>query len=202
VATLVLTLVGCSTGSGSSRLPSGSPGASDPAPLPSASAETSPGVPSPTPAVFESARHLYRLEVPLHWSVTEHEGSWTSIDELAADTEVPGEDVIAPRSLIAFLVMNSMAIPGGMSADEWHTAVDERVVSFAEPTCPATKTTGSIGGEPAAVLDTRCFGSIFVGRTVAHGGRGYYFSTRRPDGLADVEASLDTVIESIAFVHP
>lgn len=153
----------------------------------------------PTPRTFESARHGYSVEVPPQWDVTEYEGTWTRLGQFSPGAEVPGEDVVAPPDKASFLVANSMAIPEGMTAADWLSAFDALVAAGLDPNCPGTRRTRVIAGERATIVEQRCQGSVVVGRSLTHGGRGYYFTTRFSAGDSATEATLDDVVGSIRF---
>jgi hypothetical protein len=155
--------------------------------------------PSPSPSPFESDRHAYAATIPGGWQVTEYEGEWTNLDQFSPGAEVPGEDVIAPSDLAAFLVMDSMAIPDGMSAEEWLEAFDDLVEEGASPDCSTTVDRGTFAGERATVVEQNCDGSVIVGRSLMHGGRGYYFTVVFPEGDKAAEATVDAILTSIRF---
>ena len=167
----------------------------------STTASTSPAPSTAAPLTFESARHLYRLEVPAGWRVTEYDGTWTDLEQFNPGAEVPGEDVVAPTSISSFLVVNSMAIPEGMSAADWVTAFDAAVATGFTETCPGTTRAGELAGESATIVEQPCEGSVIIGRSLTHEGRGYYFTTRGPSDDLDSEAMLENLVASIAFVN-
>jgi hypothetical protein len=147
-----------------------------------------------------STRHGYQVQVPPGWDVREWEGTWTNFSDFGPGNEVPGEDVIRSADLSSFLVDNSMVIPDGMTAADWLAEIDRIVQEELDPACPATMSPGTVGGEPATlVLGPPCAGSVIVGRHVAHDGRGYYFTTKVPEGDADAEALIQRVVDSIQF---
>jgi hypothetical protein len=190
IATLVvgLAIIGCGSSEGD-----------DEAAAPTTTSTSS--APSTTaPLSFESTRHHYRLEVPAGWRVTEYEGTWTDLEQFDPGAEVAGEDVIAPASTSSFLVVNSMAIPEGMSATDWLTAFDAAVATGLTETCPGSTRAGEIAGEPATIVEQPCEGSVIIGRSLTHEGRGYYFTTRGPSDDPDSEAMLENLVASIAFV--
>ena len=170
---------------------------------------TDPSTTSPTQAVtesetasprrFESSRHGYSLLVPAGWEVTEYEGVWTHLDQFSPGAEVPGEDVIAPPDLTAFLVTDSMAIPSGMSSQEWLTALAGLVEAGIPPECSTSVQRGVFAGESATIVDQRCDDSVIVGRSLTHDRRGYYFTILFPAGDRAAEASLDEMVASIEF---
>jgi hypothetical protein len=152
------------------------------------------------PLAFESTRHHYRLEMPAGWRVTEYDGTWTDLEQFDPGAEVAGEDVVAPASTSSFLVVNSMAIPEGTSATDWLTAFDAAVATGFTKTCPGTTRTGELAGERATIVEQPCEGSVIIGRSLTHEGRGYYFTTRGPSDDRDSEAMLEDLVASIAFV--
>ncbi len=133
------------------------------------------------------------------WVVTEYEGTWTSLDEFGPGLEVPGEDVLEPPDFDAFLVMNSMAI-GNMTPADWLAAFDEIVSDGLPEDCPGVASEGTVAGEPATVMTQECDDAVYVGRSVTHAGRGYYFTVRVPQGDDALAAAFDTVVQSIEFV--
>jgi hypothetical protein len=151
---------------------------------------------------FTSARHGYRVQVPRTWQVAEYEGVWTSLDQFDPGTEIPGEDVLSPSDISSFLVVNSMAIPEAMRADEWLEAFDALVASGLDPDCPGRTKTGDLAGERATIVEQSCGGSTIVGNSTTHGGRGYYFTVRFPDDDATARATFDGILASIRFTDP
>ncbi|HEX6844603.1 MAG TPA: hypothetical protein VF235_05745, partial [Actinomycetota bacterium] len=114
--------------------------------------------------------------MPPGWNVTEYDGTWTDLAQFDPGAEVPGEDVIAPPDLASFLVVDSMVIPDGMSPGDWEAGFDAVVATAFTDDCPGSVGTGEVAGEAATVVEQPCEGSIIVGRSLAHGGRGYYFT--------------------------
>jgi hypothetical protein len=160
-------------------------------------------VPSPadTPATFTSDRHGYRVDVPRNWQVHEYEGEWTNIDEFIPGGEVPGEDVIAPPPLFPFLVMNSMPIPDGDTEQQWLAEFDAVVHAGLPEDCPGMTEQGTIAGVDATVITQDCDGFLTIGRSLAHNGRGYYFTTRSStDSAASIDLLAD-LVGSIQFVE-
>lgn len=159
--------------------------------------------PSPTPSarVFESARHGYRVEVPPDWIVHEYDGSWDSLAEFTPGGEIPGEDAIAPAGFGAFLVMNSMAIPTEMTADEWRSAFEALVAVGLPADCPGAPRSTTFAGESATILEQTCAGKSIVGRTLVHAGRGFYFTTLSPHPDPAMEAIVARLAASIEFTH-
>lgn len=201
---LAVLLAACTTGpSGTGDRPSVAPSSPAASPFPTQPASTrspAPSIaPTPTTRPFVSVRHGYRLEVPPGWLVNEYEGTWTELDQFDPGAEVPGEDVVATLDYAAFLVINSMPLQDGMSDVEWLEAFDGRVAGGVDPACPVTRSQGTVGGEPASIAAQPCDGSMIIGRSLTHGGRGYYFTTRAPADDAATQAILDRVVGSIGF---
>jgi hypothetical protein len=164
--------------------------------------DRSPSTPttSPSPSrTFESSRHGYLVEVPPRWDVTEHPGTWTRLGQFSPGAEVPGEDVVAPPDLSSFLVSNSMEIPSGMTASEWLEAFDALVAAGLPAACPATTGSGTLAGERATVVEQSCEGSIIIGRSLTHAGRGYYLTVRFPADDAAARATVERLVRSIRF---
>ena len=207
---LALAIVACS-GAGVTAIPTSEAVASSsllqvsPVPLASpshtsTSASTSASTsPSPLAAVFESTRHGYRVEVPAGWSVNEYDGSWDSLSQFIPGGEIPGEDAVAPPDFRSFLVMNSMAIPTGMTDSDWLSAFGATVAAGMPADCPGTTRSGTFAGEPAHILEQTCAGSTIIGRSLVHGGRGYYFTTKSPHPDPASEAIVDKLAASIGF---
>ena len=167
---------------------------------PSATATAGPtAMPESMTTVAESARHRYRIAVPTGWTRIEYEGDWTAFEQFGVGVEVPGEDVIDSSALGAFLVMNSMAIPDGMTEAEWHTTFDGLVQDALPADCPGSSEVGQVADVEATLIVQACGGSRVVGRSLTHGGRGYYVTTVGPDDPA-VSAALDELVASIAFL--
>lgn len=154
---------------------------------------------SATADVFESTRHGYRVEVPAGWVVNEYEGSWDSLAQFTPGGEIPGEDAVAPMDFRSFLVMNSMAIPAGMADKEWLSAFKSLVEAGLPTDCLATRQSGTFAGEPATILEQTCADATIVGRSLVHGGRGYYFTTKSPHPDPASEAVVERLAASIAF---
>jgi plastocyanin len=151
-----------------------------------ATSNTSPSSPSSTTAtsagadIFESTRHSYRVEVPANWVVNEYPGAWEDLAQFTPGGEIPGEDAIAPRDFSSFLVMNSMPIPAGMSPAEWGAAFEAIVATGLPADCSTTTRSEMFAGEPATIVEQSCADVAVVGRSLVHGGRGYYFTTLSP----------------------
>lgn len=189
LAASAVTLIACSPAD-TSGAPGGTDGQASPAPSPS---------PSPSPSTFESGRHAYRLEVPPGWEVTEYGGTWRSFKQFSPGAEVPGEDVVlSPDG--AFLVANSMAIPTGLTPADWLAELTRLVRSGRPPDCSETIDTGVLAGDPVMIVEHRCEGMNFIGRSLTHGGRGYYFTIGFERGDPATAASLEGVVSSIRFV--
>jgi hypothetical protein len=178
----------------------GSSGSDDGTTAPTTSPPASSAPPTTAPTSFTSTRHGYRVEVPPGWRVTEYEGTWTDLEQFNPGSEVPGEDVVAPLSISSFLVVNSMPIPDGMSAADWLVAFEALVAPAFTSSCPGTTRTGVLAGEPATIVEQPCEGSMIIGRSLTHRGRGYYFTTRGPLDDPDSEATLEDLVASIEFV--
>lgn len=201
---LAVLLAACTTGpSGTGDRPSVAPSSPAASPFPTQPASTrspAPSIaPTPTTRPFVSVRHGYRLEVPPGWLVNEYEGTWTELDQFDPGAEVPGEDVVATLDYAAFLVIDSMSIPAGMSDVEWLAAFDARVTAGIDPACPVTRGEGMVGGVSASIAEQPCGGSLIVGRSLARDGRGYYFTTRASADDAATQAILDRLVASIEF---
>lgn len=157
---------------------------------------------SPSASQFASDRHSYELEVPAEWDVTEYDGTWTDFAQFSPGAEVPGEDVISAPDRSAFLVSNSMAIPDGVSSDEWLDELERRVGSGPSPDCKESATTEVVAGEPTRVVEHRCEDMVLVGRSLTHAGRGYYFTIGVPARDSTTAATLEGIVSSIGFVDP
>lgn len=178
---LVITLTACASndGEGSSKAPE----------------KTS----SPSSSEFVSQRHSYHFELPAGWKVTEYDGTWTSFTQFSPGGEVPGEDVVSSPGSGGFLVSNSMAIPRGMSPESWLAELDRLVSSGPAKTCQVTTDTGVLAGERAAITQHRCADMVYIGRSVTHAGRGYYFTMGFQPGDTSTKATLEGVVASIGF---
>jgi hypothetical protein len=64
---------------------------------------------------------------------------------------------------------------------------------------PGYAGTDTVAGEPATVVEQPCEGSIVIGRSVTHEGRGYYFTIRFPADDAAVRETLERLVRSIRF---
>jgi hypothetical protein len=196
---VAVVLVACGTAGAPSIL------STSDAPTEPSTARTTPTMPTTGPSpqasaeVVESARHRYRMTIPADWTRVEYDGTWTALEQFGVGVEVPGEDVIDSTALGAFLVLNSMVIPDGMSAAAWQAGLDGLVQAGIPADCPGTERAGSIGGVRSSVLEQTCAGSRIVGHRLTHAGRGYYFTTVAPvDG--DAAAVLDELLASIEFL--
>jgi hypothetical protein len=156
----------------------------------------SPSAP-PSASVFDSSRRGYRVEIPPGWNVNEYGGAWEALSEFTPGGEIPGEDVIAPPDFGSFLVMNSMPIPPDMTPDAWHSAFQALVSAGLPADCPGTTRSATFAGEPATIVEQTCAGSSIVGRSLVHGGRGYYFTTLSPYPDPPSEAIVDALAASI-----
>jgi len=150
---------------------------------------------------FTSERHGYRVNVPRNWHVYDYEGEWTELEEFRPGSEVPGEDVIAPPPLFPFLVMNSMSIPDGVSEDEWRMQFDSLVEAALPEDCPGVSEQGTVAGVEATVITQDCDGFLMIGRSLAHNGRGYYFTTRSSSDDAASITLLKDLVASVQFIE-
>jgi len=139
------------------------------------------------------------VEIPPGWNVNEYGGSWDALSQFSPGGEIPGEDVIATPDFGSFLVMNSMPIPTDMTADAWHSAFQALVSAGLPADCPGTTRTATFAGEPATIVEQTCSGAAIVGRSLVHGGRGYYFTTLSPYPDPAAEALVETLAASIEF---
>ena len=139
------------------------------------------------------------MDIPPGWIVHEYEGSWESLAAFTPGGEIPGEDAIAPSGFGAFLVMNSMAIPTGMTSSEWRSTFEGIVTAGLPPDCPGATRSGTFAGEAATILEQSCAGKNIVGRTLVHAGRGYYFTTLSPHPDPAMEATVARLAASIEF---
>jgi hypothetical protein len=149
---------------------------------------------------YESERHAYRLELPPEWEITEYDGAWTRLGQFNPPGEVPGEDVASGPLGSGWLVANSMALAQGMSPADWLTRLDRRVRSGLPPGCRLTSGSDVLDGEPVVVGRNRCDGMTIVGRSLAHAGRGYYFTIGFRTGDSTSGDTLDGIVASIRFV--
>jgi hypothetical protein len=155
----------------------------------------------PTPIIFESLRHGYRATVPAGWSVSQYEGTWEQLDQFSPGSEVPGEDVIHPAmNRTSFVVLNSMEIPAAMSDVEWLAEFDAAVQAGLPQGCSVETTADTLAGEPATLVRQVCPDAVYLGRSLTHAGRGYYFTTRAPLPDQGLQAILSDLISSITFL--
>jgi plastocyanin len=148
---------------------------------------------------FESTRHRYRVEVPPGWVVNEYPGSWVDLSQFTPGGEIPGEDAIAPRDFSSFLVMNSMPIPAAMGPADWEAAFEDVVAAGLPADCSTTTGRGMFAGEPATIVEQTCADVTVVGRSLVHGGRGYYFTTLSPLPDPANAAIVQALASSIEF---
>jgi hypothetical protein len=156
--------------------------------------------PSPSASSFESERHSYSLELPEGWTVAEYGGTWTTFKQFSPGTEVPGEDVVSSPEAQGFLVANSMALPDGMSPADWLDELERLTRSGRDPDCDEIIDNDVLAGEPARLIEHRCEGMTLVGRSLTHGGRGYYFTIGVPEDDEPSAAALEGIVASIRFV--
>ena len=97
--------------------------------------------------------------------------------------------------------MNSMAIPAGTTDSEWLSAFEALVVAGLPTDCPGTTQSGTFAGEPATILEQTCADATIVGRSLVHGGRGYYFTTKSPPADPASEAIVGALAASIRFTE-
>ena len=154
----------------------------------------------PSPTSFESERHSYHLKAPPGWEVAEYGGTWTNFKQFSPGSEVPGEDVLSSPDGQGFLVANSMAIPNGMRPADWVSELQRLVRSGRDPLCRETIREDVVAGERAMIVEHRCTDMDVVGRSVTHGGRGYYFTIGFPAGDSTTAATLEGIVSSIRFV--
>jgi hypothetical protein len=160
------------------------------------------GVPSSQSASqFVSERHSYHLEVPAGWKVAEYDGTWTDFAQFTPGAEVPGEDVVSAPDGSGFLVTNSMAIPRGMSPDEWLAELDRLVTTGPDKGCRQTTDADVVAGEQTRITLHLCAHMEYVGRSLTHGDRGYYFTMGVQSGNSTTKATLEGVVASIGFAH-
>jgi hypothetical protein len=158
------------------------------------------GVPSSQSASqFVSERHSYHLEVPAGWKVVEYGGTWTDFAQFRPGAEVPGEDVVSAPDGSGFLVSNSMTIPQGMSPREWLAELERLVTSGPTKSCRESTDTDVVAGEQATITQHRCADMDYVGRSLTHAERGYYFTMGFQSGDPTTKATLEGVVASIGF---
>ena len=150
---------------------------------------------------FVSERHSYYLEVPPGWKVAEYGGTWTDFAQFSPGAEVPGEDVVSAPDGSGFLVTNSMAIPRGMSPDEWLAELERLVTTGPDDNCRQTADTEVVAGEQARITRHLCADMEYVGRSLTHGDRGYYFTMGIQSGNSTTKATLEGVVASIGFAE-
>ena len=92
-----------------------------------------------------------------------------------------------------------MKIPPGMAATEWEGAFESLVAAGLPSECPGTTVAGVLAGEPTTVVEQPCEGSIIIGRSLTHAGRGYYFTIRFPADDEAVRTTLEGVVRSVRF---
>jgi len=154
---------------------------------------------SPSATRFVSERHSYRLEVPVGWTVAEYGGTWTDVAQFSPGAEVPGEDVVSAPDVGGFLVSNSMAIPTGMSPDEWLDELERLVTSGPTKSCRESTDTDVVAGEQARITQHQCADMDYVGRSFTHADRGYYFTMGFQSGDTTTKATLEGVVASIVL---
>ena len=174
--------------------------------LASCSSEDSAGAPKATDVPsslsatqFVSERHSYHLEVPAGWKVAEYGGTWTDVAQFSPGAEVPGEDVVSGPAGSGFLVSNSMAIPEGMSPDEWLAKLERLVTSGPTESCRESADIDIVAGEQARITQHQCADMDYVGRSLTHADRGYYFTMGFHSGDTTTKATLEGVVASIGF---
>lgn len=208
--TLLAFVIAACSGAGATAPPTSEPVASSPG-IPTSPAPSTPSSPSPSTStshsalplddVFESKRHGYRVEVPVGWFVNEYDGSWDSLAQFTPGGEIPGEDAVAPPGFRSFLVMNSMALPSDMTASDWLSAFEALVAAGLPANCPGTARPDTFAGEPATILEQTCTDVAIIGRSLVHGGRGYYFTTMSPHPDPASEAIVERLAASIEFTE-
>ena len=148
---------------------------------------------------FVSERHSYHFEVPAGWKVTEYGGTWADFAQFSSGAEVPGEDVVSAPDGSGFLVSNSMAIPNGMNPDGWLAELERLVTSGPDKSCQKTTDTEVVADEQARITRHRCEDMEYVGRSLTHADRGYYFTMGFQSGDSTIEATLEGIVASIGF---
>jgi len=154
---------------------------------------------SPTVSQFVSDRHSYHLEVPAGWKVAEYGGTWTDLAQFSPGAEVPGEDVISAPGGSAFLVSNSMAFPDDTSPHEWLAKLERLVASGPTKSCRESTDTDVVAGERARITQHRCADMDYLGRSLTHAGRGYYFTLGFQSGDTTTKATLESIVASGGF---
>ena len=154
---------------------------------------------SPSATQFVSERHSYHLEAPPGWKVVEYGGTWTDFAQFSPGAEVPGEDVVSAPDGKGFLVSNSMAIPNGTSPDEWLAGLERLVSSGSTKSCRQSTDTDVVAGEQARITQHRCAEMDYVGRSLTHADRGYYFTMGFQSGDTTTRATLEGVVASMGF---
>jgi hypothetical protein len=163
-------------------------------------ATTTPTTTAAASLTYESTRHPFRVAIPEDWQLTSVDGTWTSFDQFVVGEAVPGEEVLGTPDRATFLVVNSMVLADGVSPEQWAADFAALVGEATFEGCARTTGEGSVDGEPAVVAEDACNGDILVGRSLVHGGRGWYFTTRGADDPTTV-ALLDDVAASIDFTE-
>lgn len=154
---------------------------------------------SPSSSRFVSERHSYHFELPAGWQVDEYDGTWTDFAQFSPGGEIPGEDVVSSPGSSGFLVSNSMVIPQDMGPERWLAELDRLVSSGPTKTCRSTTAIGVLAGERAAITQHRCLDMVYIGRSVIHADRGFYFTMGFQPGDTSTKATLEGVVASIGF---
>jgi hypothetical protein len=96
-------------------------------------------------------------------------------------------------------VSNSLAIPNGMSPDEWLAELEHLVTSGPTKNCRESTDTDVLAGEQARITQHRSADMDYVGRSLTHADRGYDFTMGFQSGDTTTAATLEGVVASIGF---
>ena len=94
-----------------------------------------------------------------------------------------------------------MAIPKGMSPDEWLAELERLTTSGPTKSCRESTDTDVVAGERARITQHRCADMDYVGRSLTHADRGYYFTMGFQSGDTTTKATLESIVASIGFAN-
>ncbi len=159
--------------------------------------------PSPSPSAggtvrFDSSLYGYSIDVPVDYYVTPATIPWAWGGPRRAD--VISIYIAIPDGTFSFdISIASIAIPDGVTAEEWQRQEEQQFRDVKAGTCRQDPTVGAIevDGVPGRIL-TACDGDLFI--TLVVQGRGYVIATYGR-AVVDHMREFRATIDSIAL-HP
>jgi hypothetical protein len=100
---------------------------------------------------------------------------------------------------IAQVGRSQEGLDGILAAVERRLALKRLVTSGPTNSCRASTNTDVVAGEPARITRHRCTDMDYVGSSLTHADRGYYFTMGFRSGDTTTKTTLESIVDSIGF---